>query len=78
MHTIKSGLVASDALQKTIGIRNGSPNTTLKDIESFWWTIANGFSYCNLTRQEDKLVAISGLTKKNEERRRRLTSLPEC
>lgn len=34
-----------------------------EDVYSFWWKIIVAYSQCNLTREEDKLVAISGLAK---------------
>src|SRR2546429_7258411 len=39
------------------------PGTLCQDAYSFWWKIIEIYSQCNLTRKEDKLVAISGLAK---------------
>jgi hypothetical protein len=69
IQTLKSNLVDFHTLRKTIGneppedVENG-----LANINNFWGQAVRGFSRCQLTKPEDKLVAISGLARKIQER----------
>jgi hypothetical protein len=64
----KSNLVSFDALQKTIGIGTCDGGSALAEVDYFWGATVEGFSKCDLTKQEDKLVALSGLARKIQER----------
>jgi hypothetical protein len=73
MYTLKSNLVAFDTLHKTIGKKPPEDvENMLADINAFWGKAVTGFSYCQLTKPEDKLVAISGLARKIQERHSQL------
>ncbi|KAN0090623.1 HET domain containing protein [Hyaloscypha variabilis] len=68
MQVAKSNLVTLENLEKAIGVENDDIKITSADVNRFWEQIILGFSRCDLTKPEDRLIAISGLARKIQER----------
>jgi hypothetical protein len=67
MYNTSHCLKRQSRLAHNINARNqlGTHNFEMlyEDVYCYWWKIVETYSQCNLTREEDKLVAISGLAK---------------
>jgi hypothetical protein len=62
MQVVKSNLVAFEDLEKAIGIQNDGVAMTSADVNRFWEKIVQGFSRCDLTKPEDRLICHLGIS----------------
>jgi hypothetical protein len=59
----KGGLMTYESLRHVFNSADTTSRTVSKEVLKCWDEIVEGFSRCNLTREEDKLVALSGIAK---------------
>jgi hypothetical protein len=68
METMKANLIPFEYLQDIFGTKSRKTPLSLNYLDASWRTTVSGYTSCNLTKPEDKLVAISGLARAIQER----------
>jgi hypothetical protein len=76
MYADKVSFLPLVILQEGFGSASENFPLSLQDITSCWATIVNEYSKCDLTKPEEKLVAISGLARQSKNGTHNSTSWP--
>jgi hypothetical protein len=68
MEAMKGNLIPFKYLQEIFGTKSRNISLSLERVDASWRTTVSGYTSCDLTKPEDKLVAISGLARTIQER----------